>query len=108
MRGTGSYRENTAVKVANTNELLLHAKLENKIEKGKPLKLETAENERSLIPADQVKETLFKKGRVIRDAFLGLLDRVASLLITMTEASEVHSLLTKEMKQILEELMHES
>lgn len=84
-------------------ELYVRARLQNEIEKGKILKLERAEKERSLISADKVQETLFSKGRVIRDAFLNLPDRVSSQL-EMQNAQTIHATLTKEIRTILEEL----
>lgn len=96
--------EKDAKNILSTKEQLLRAKLQNEIEKGKLLKLETAEKEQSLISAEKVRETLFRKGRVIRDAFLNLPDRVASVLATMEDAREIHMLLTKEIRAILEEL----
>ena len=89
---------------ASTKELLLQAKLENEVERGRILKLERLEKEQSLISADKVKETLFLKGRVIRDAMLNLPDRVSSVVATMKDAREIHILLTKEILAILEEL----
>ena len=84
-------------------ELLIRIKLQNEFEKGKLLKLETAEKERSLIPADKVHETLFKYGRVIRDTFLNLPDRVSTVL-EMQDARTIHITLTKEIRAILEDL----
>lgn len=89
---------------ASTKELLLQAKLENEVERGRILKLERLEKEQSLISADKLKETLFRKGRVIRDAMLNLPDRVSSVVATMQDAGEIHILLTKEIRAILEEL----
>lgn len=89
---------------SDLQELYIKAKLKNEIEKGKILKLERAEKEQSLISADKVQETLFRKGRVIRDAFLNLPDRVSSIIATMQDAGEIHILLTKEIRAILEEL----
>ena len=88
-------------------ELLMRAKLQNEIEKGKLLKLETAEKEQSLIPAEQVKDTLFRKGRMIREAFTNLPDRVASVL-EMQDARTIHITLSKEIRSILEELTNGS
>ena len=88
---------------SDLQELYIKAKLKNEIEQGKILKLEAAEKSQSLIPADQVRETLFRKGRVIRDAFLTLPDRVASVL-EMQNARTIHITLTKEIRAILEDL----
>lgn len=84
-------------------ELFLKAKLQNELERGKLLKLETAEKEQSLIPAEQVKDTLFRKSRAIREAFTNLPDRVASVL-EMQDARTIHITLSKEIRSILEEL----
>ena len=91
------------IKTYSTRELFLKAKLENELERGKLLKLETAEKEQSLISADKVKDTLFRKGRAIREAFMNLPDRVASVL-EMKDARTIHITLTKEIRAILEEL----
>ena len=88
---------------SDLQELYIKAKLKNEIEKGKILKLEAAEKSQSLIPADQVRETLFRKGRVIRDALLSLPDRVASML-EMQNAHTIHTTLMKEIRAILEDL----
>ena len=88
---------------SDLQELYIKAKLKNEIEKGKILKLEAAEKSQSLIPADQVRETLFRKGRVIRDSLLSLPDRAASVL-EMQNARTIHITLTKEIRAILEEL----
>ena len=84
-------------------ELFLKAKLQNELERGKLLKLETAEKEQSLIPAEQVKDTLFRKSRAIREAFTNLPDRVASVL-EMQDKRTIHITLSKEIRSILEEL----
>lgn len=84
-------------------ELFLKAKLQNELERGKLLKLETAEKEQSLIPAEQVKDTLFRKSRAIREAFTNLPDRVASAL-EMQDKRTIHITLSKEIRSILEEL----
>lgn len=88
---------------SDLQELYIKAKLKNEIEKGKILKLEAAEKSQSLIPADQVRETLFRKGRVIRDALLSLPDRVASML-EMQNARTIHTTLMKEIRAIVEDL----
>lgn len=84
-------------------ELFLKAKLQNELERGKLLKLETAEKEQSLIPAEQVKDTLYRKSRAIREAFMNLPDRVASAL-EMQDKRTIHITLSKEIRSILEEL----
>lgn len=98
-----SLKQQTRGNRGKLQELFLKAKLQNELEKGKLLKLETAEKEQSLIPVAQVKDTLFRKSRAIREAFANLPDRVASVL-EMQDASTIHITLTKEIRSILEEL----
>lgn len=88
-------------------ELFIRAKLQNEIEKGKLLKLDTAEKEQALIAVDEVKGTLFRKGRAIREAFMNLPDRVASVL-EMQDARTIHIRLSKEIRSILEDLTNGS
>ena len=95
-----SLREATSHQRRTPNEvqeLYIRARLQNEIEKGKLLKLETAEKEQSLISADKVKDTLFRKGRAIREAFMNLPDRVASVL-EMKDVRTIHITLTKEIR----------
>ncbi len=96
--------ELTRIATADLSDELLRARLNNEIEKGKLLKLETAEKEKSLISTDMVKDTLFRKGRVVRDAMLNIPDRVSSVLSAMNDPREIHELLTKEIRLALEEL----
>lgn len=103
-RAMGRERHAKNARKSELQELYIKAKLKNEIEKGRILKLEAAEKAQSLIPADQVRETLFRKGRVIRDAFLNLPDRVSSIVATMQDAREIHILLSKEIRTILEDL----
>ena len=56
-----------------------------------------------MIPVAQVKDTLFRKGRAIREAFTNLPDRVASVL-EMQDKRTIHITLSKEIRSILEEL----
>ena len=56
-----------------------------------------------MIPAEQVKDTLFRKSRAIREAFTNLPDRVASAL-EMQDKRTIHITLSKEIRSILEEL----
>ena len=101
-RAMGREKRAKNVRKNDLQELYIKAKLKNEIEKGKILKLEAAEKAQSLISAEQVRETLFRKGRVIRDTLLRFPDRVSSLL-EMQTARTIHSTLTKEIRAMLEE-----
>ena len=49
-----------------------------------------------LVPSDQVKAEAFACARAVRDALLGLADRLAPMLAATTDARECHRLLTEE------------
>lgn len=85
-------------------ELFIRAKLQNEIEKGKLLKLETAEKEKSLISVEDVRRVVYERSRAVRNAILNVPDRVASLLASITDPVELHQILMKELRTALEEL----
>lgn len=91
----------------NINYLYAKSRLQNEIEKGKLLKLERAEKEQSLIPAEEVRKTLFTKGRVLRDALLNVPDRVSAELAGISDEKQIHKILTREITDCLEELSNE-
>jgi hypothetical protein len=49
-----------------------------------------------VVTADQVKAEAFAQARAVRDALLGLADRLAPMLAATTDARECHRLLTEE------------
>ena len=98
-----SLKQQTRGNKSKLQELFLKAKLQNELERGKLLKLETAEKERSLIPVEKVKDTLYKKGRTVRESFMRLLDRVASTL-EMQDRATIHMVLTREIRSIIDDL----
>jgi hypothetical protein len=57
-----------------------------------------------LIPADEVGRAMFAKGRIIRDGILNIPDRIAPLLINKSDPSEIHGILTHELREVLKEL----
>lgn len=46
-------------------------------------------------------------GRIIRDGILNVPDRVSALLATINDASQIHEILTKELRLVLEELSND-
>ena len=58
----------------------------------------------SLVPVDDVRVQAFKAARRVRDAILGLPDRLAPVLAAMSEPAEIHRTLAAELRQALEEL----
>ena len=67
-------------------------------------KLEFEERSGKLVDADQVRAHVYGLGRRLRDAFLGLPDRVAPLLVGQSDQATVHRLLTQEIMTCLAEL----
>ena len=57
-----------------------------------------------LVSKDEVYEEHFKVARTVRDAFLGLSNRVAHKLLNKTEVFEITSTLDEEVQKILENL----
>jgi hypothetical protein len=59
-------------------------------------RLDALKGREELVPADQVKAEAFACARAVRDALLGLADRLAPMLAATTDARECHRLLTEE------------
>jgi hypothetical protein len=67
-------------------------------------KLDFEERSGKLVDADQVRAQIYGLGRRLRDAFLGLPDRLAPLLVGQADQATVHRLLTQEIMTCLAEL----
>lgn len=57
-----------------------------------------------LVSADEVKVEAFNAARRAREALLAIADRQAPVLAAITDPAEIHSVLTAEIRQVLEEL----
>jgi phage terminase Nu1 subunit (DNA packaging protein) len=68
--------------------------------------LEVLEKEGKLVKLDDVRDTVTKKARTVRDSILNIPSRVAPIIVTMT-AWEAEQLLNKELKQALDALSME-
>jgi hypothetical protein len=97
--GESSYK-----KTENINELFAKARLKNEIERGKILEARAKTEIGRLIDAEEVRKTAFAMGRIIRDGILNIPDRVSALIATISDASQIHEILTNELRQVLEEL----
>jgi hypothetical protein len=86
------------------HDLLVRTKLKNEIERGKILEAKAKEQLGRLVSAEKVRHAMFAKGRIIRDGILNVPDRVSSLLATINDASKIHEILTKDLREVLEEL----
>jgi hypothetical protein len=86
------------------HDLLVKTKLKNEIERGKLLEAKVKTEMGQLISVEKVRQAMFAKGRIIRDGILNVPDRVSSLLATISDASQIHEILMKELREVLEEL----
>lgn len=59
-------------------------------------RLEALQGRNELVPAADVKTEAFARARAVRDALLGLADRLAPILAATTDARECHRLITEE------------
>lgn len=59
-------------------------------------RLEALQGRGELVPAADVKTEAFARARAVRDALLGLADRLAPILAATTDARECHRLITEE------------
>jgi hypothetical protein len=97
--GNSSYENQS-----DMHDLLVKTKLKNEIERGKLLEAKVKTEIGQLISAEKVRQAMFAKGRIIRDGILNVPDRVSSLIATISDASQVHEILMKELREVLEEL----
>ena len=86
------------------HKLLVKTKLKNEIEKGKLLEARVKAETGELVHIDEVRSTFYAKGRIVRDGILNIPDRISSLLATIDDASQIHEILTQELRTVLEEL----
>jgi hypothetical protein len=97
--GGGTYEERNDI-----HDLLVKTKLKNEIERGKILEARAKTELGQLVSVEEVKKVAFARGRIIRDGMLNIPDRISALLATINDASQIHEILTKEIREVLEEL----
>ena len=66
--------------------------------------LEFLEKMGDLVDAREVENHLFRTSRQIRDAMLGIPDRLAAVLASETDAAKCHELILSEIERVLEDL----
>lgn len=59
-----------------------------------------------LVPVDRVRVVAFNASRRARDLLLAIPDRVSAVVAGLTDASEVHRVLSEEIRRVCEELSH--
>jgi hypothetical protein len=98
-KGGGTYEQRD-----DMYDLLVKTKLKNEIERGKILEARAKAEIGRLVPLEDVKKVAFARGRIIRDGMMNIPDRVSSLLANENDASKIHEILSKEIREVLEEL----
>ena len=86
------------------HDLLVKTKLKNEIEKGKLIEAEVKEKMGELISMSEVKKVFYAKAKAVRDGVLNVPDRISALLASVNDPVEIHKILSKELRQVLEEL----
>lgn len=71
-------------------------------------KLDYFKNRGELVSAADVRDTLFKRYRALRDKFLNIPDRVATILAAERDPVRVHAALTDEIERVLSDFSTES
>lgn len=88
------------------HNLLIKTKLKNEIEKGKLIEAEVKEKLGELVSMAEVNRVFYAKAKAVRDGILNVPDRISALLASINDPAEIHKTLTKELRQVLEELSH--
>ncbi|MDR2782092.1 MAG: hypothetical protein LBB21_06625 [Holosporaceae bacterium] len=87
---------------------LLKAKLNNEIYKGQIIEAQVNKIAAQYVSAEAVKKVVSARNRVIRDTILKIPDRVSSAIALLKDASEIHFLLTNEIRNTLFELSNDT
>jgi hypothetical protein len=98
-KNNGTYEQHDDI-----HDLIARTKLKNEIERGRILEARAKTEIGLLISAEKVRNAMFAKGRIIRDGMMNIPDRVSSLLATINDAAKIHEILSKEIREVLEEL----
>ena len=61
----------------------------------------------NLVPIEGVKHNAFELSKKLKDSLLAIPDRVCDIVASETDARKVHNILTKEIKQTLEDIINE-
>ena len=88
------------------HNLLVKTKLKNEIEKGKLIEAEVKEKLGELVSMAEVNRVFYAKAKAVRDGILNVPDRISALLASINDSVKIHKVLTKELRQVLEELSH--
>ncbi len=84
--------------------LLMKTRIKSEAERGKLLELKAKVEAGKYVDADEVRVAAFNKGRTTRDNLLNIPDRLSGMLAAEGDARKIHTLLTAEMRQAMEDL----
>ncbi len=84
--------------------LLLKTRIKSESEKAKLLEIKAKVEAGKYVDVDEVRAAAFKQARTVRENILILADRLAPVLASISDATEVHRILQEEHNKALEEL----
>ncbi|MDR2780881.1 MAG: hypothetical protein LBB21_00235 [Holosporaceae bacterium] len=104
----GMIDEDKANARADLKKQLLEAKLNNEIYKGQILEAQANKIAAQYVSTEAVRKVVSARNKVIRDTILKIPDRVSSAIAALKDASEIHFLLTNEIRNTLFELSNDT
>ena len=84
--------------------LLLKTRIKSESEKAKLLEIKAKVEAGKYVDVDEVRAAAFKQARIVREHILILADRLAPILASISDATEIHKILQTEHNKALEEL----
>ncbi len=84
--------------------LLLKTRIKSESEKAKLLEIKAKVEAGKYVDIDEVRAAAFKQARIVRESILILADRLAPVLASISDAAEIHRILSEEHNKALEEL----
>jgi phage terminase Nu1 subunit (DNA packaging protein) len=95
---------NNSSPTAELSTVLLKTRIKNEVERGKMLEIEAKAKTGQYVDARDVEKQAFQVARTVRDSLQNIPDRVSSLLASISDANQVYDILSKEIRQALEDL----
>jgi phage terminase Nu1 subunit (DNA packaging protein) len=89
---------------AELSTFLLKTRIKNEVERGKMLEIEAKAKTGQYVDAKDVEKQAFQTARTVRDSLQNIPDRVSSLLASISDANQIYDVLSKEIRQVLEDL----
>ena len=99
-----AWREKTRRVTASVDGTLAAAQLRKETALADLREMEVRRKRGELVEKVKVEAEAFRCGRTVRDALMGLPDRLAGVIASESDQKKVHAILTKEIRQCLEAL----